>query len=61
MTLNAFVFRFIDMVFIELNTSTAYVSVLTVGRDHILEHVSVYPCLVLLYVLFLPIYRSSRP
>jgi hypothetical protein len=51
MILNAFIFRFIDMVFFELNTSIAYVSVLTVGRDHRLEHVSVYLCLVLLYVL----------
>lgn len=47
-----FIFRFIDVVFIEVNTSTAYVSMLTVGRDDRLEHVSVYLCLVLLYVLF---------
>ena len=42
MILNVFVFRFIIMVFIELNTSTAYVSVLTVGRSHRVEHISVY-------------------
>jgi len=44
MTLNVFTFRFIGMVFIGLNMFTAYISVLTVVRDHILEHVSVYPC-----------------
>jgi len=42
MMLNVFIFRFIGVVFIELNTSIAYISLLTVVRDHRLEHVSVY-------------------
>jgi hypothetical protein len=44
LTLPEEVFRFFDMVSIELNTSTAYVSVLTVVRDNRVEHVSVYHC-----------------
>jgi len=52
MTLNVFIFRFTGMVFIELNTSIAFISLLTVVRDHKLEHVSVYPCFFVVVVLF---------